>query len=217
MLTPAVAKAVKALADKYFAATAKDIHVNSGTRTAAQQADAMYIKLAAGDALAEYINQLAVADIKKAYNDGVVSGKSAAVITDMAKVIEAQIASGVYISKHLKAGAVDIRIVGMTTADKAAFKQAVKDEGSFEDPPLEEAVPPHWHLQLRQTSASATAAPPRPQQRRPSPAGSEPLAAQGAGRREPTGHGGCRRPPRALRIGCLVRPAAAAASTLMSL
>lgn len=150
VLTSNVEKAVAALSNLYYANTKKDLHVNSGTRTAAQQASAMYDKLALGDSLSDYVNQDAAREVKKTYDGGIASKKNAVSIqADMAAVIASQVAKGIYISKHLMAGAVDIRITDMTDSDKTAFKQAVKEQGEFQDPPLEETKPPHWHLQLK--------------------------------------------------------------------
>ena len=59
--------------------------------------------------------------------------------------IDKQIGKGVYLSKHLKKGAVDVRIRDMTSSEKEAFKKAVKDVA---DSVILETIPPHFHLQL---------------------------------------------------------------------
>ncbi len=62
---------VKKIADKYHLLTKKKIVVTSGTRTAKSQASAMYGKLAGGDVLTVYKNQIAAKEIKKVYTDGI--------------------------------------------------------------------------------------------------------------------------------------------------
>lgn len=145
VLAPAVAAAIGRVADEYFAATGKKLHITSGTRTPAEQASAMYEKLAEGGNFDDYENQVAAGEIAAEYD---ATQPKASVVAAMTAVIDTQIANGVYISKHLLAGAVDVRITDMTADQKDAFKEAVAAEGSFRSPPLEEKKPPHWHLQL---------------------------------------------------------------------
>ena len=139
--------AVGEIADAYYAATSKDLVVTSGTRTAASQAEAMYVKLEIGDDVVTlYGGGASVKAIKKAYDDGKKAKQSKTDIVDaMTKVIEGQIAKGVYISKHLKAGAVDIRSRDMSDKEKKAFRKAAKGKVTSV---LLETKPPHWHLQM---------------------------------------------------------------------
>lgn len=141
-----IKRKVKTIADKYYALTNKDIVVTSGTRTSQSQAEAMYAKLAGGDKLTVYKNQSAAKEIKKAYDDGQVSKKSKAqIIKDIKTVIDKQISRNVYISKHLKKGAVDIRSRDMSASEKTNFKKSAKGIASII---ILETVPPHFHLQL---------------------------------------------------------------------
>jgi hypothetical protein len=146
-LTSDAETVVDEIADAYYAKTNTELVVTSGTRTAASQADAMYIKLEIGDDVVKlYGGGASVKAIKKAYDDGKAAGDDKAKIVDaMTKVIEGQMAKGVYISKHLKAGAVDIRSRDMTDKEKKAFRKAAKGKVKSI---LLETKPPHWHLQL---------------------------------------------------------------------
>jgi hypothetical protein len=138
------------VADLYYAATGQRLVVTSGTRSAASQAKAMYDKLAGGDDVyGLYANKTAVSAIIKAYDDGVQAGSSAKDIkAAMTDVINQQMASGTFISRHLLGGAVDVRITNMNASQRAAFQKAVRDQGSFSGPD-EEGIPPHWHMQLK--------------------------------------------------------------------
>lgn len=138
---------VAQIADAYYAKRKKDIVVTSGTRTAASQADAMYIKLEAGDDVVKlYRGSSAVKAIKKAYDAGKAASKSRdEIVAAMTEVVAGQISAGVYISAHLRAGAVDIRSRDMSDADKAAFRKIAR---SVAKQVLLETKPPHWHLQL---------------------------------------------------------------------
>lgn len=137
---------VKKIADKYFVLAKKDIVVTSGTRTSQSQAEAMYGKLSGGDQLTVYSNQTAAKEIKKAYDDAVVAKKSKLdIISDMKSVIDSQISKMIYISKHLKVGAVDIRSKDMTTAEKVSFKSAATGVAIKV---ILETTPPHFHLSL---------------------------------------------------------------------
>lgn len=146
LLSHNVKASVKKIADKYYAGTRKKIVVTSGTRAAGSQATAMYNKLAGGDDLAVYKNQDAVKQIKKAYDDGITAKKSRRdIIAAMQKVIEAQIKKSVFISQHLREGAVDIRSRDMSQAEKDKFRQAAKGVAKKV---ILEATPPHFHLQF---------------------------------------------------------------------
>jgi len=146
VLTVAVKAKVKKIADAYHAATKKTIVITSGTRTAASQANAMYGKLVGGDLLTVYRDQVSAKEIKKAYDDGKKAKKAkATIVKDMTTIIEAQINKGKYISKHLKAGAVDIRSKLMTPTERAEFKKAAKNVATKT---ILETTPPHWHLQF---------------------------------------------------------------------
>lgn len=146
-LTADAEKVVGEIADAYYAITKKELVVTSGTRTAASQAGAMYDKLELGDDVVKlYGGSSAVKDIKKAYDAGKKAKKSRSdIVDDMTKVIENQIKAGRYISKHLRAGAVDIRSRDMSDAEKKAFRKAAKGKVKSI---LLETKPPHWHLQL---------------------------------------------------------------------
>ena len=74
-LTATVKTKVKKIADAYNTATKKQITVTSGTRSASSQAAAMYGKLAGGDKLAVYSDQVSAKEIKKA--DGPIPSGSA--------------------------------------------------------------------------------------------------------------------------------------------
>lgn len=137
---------VKKIADNYYRETKKKITVTSGTRTSQSQADAMYSKLSAGDKLTVYKNQSAATKIKKAFVDGGNAKKSKAdIILDIKSVIDDQIKKGIYISKHLKKGAIDVRSRDMTRDEKETFKKAAKGVAVTV---ILETTPPHFHLQF---------------------------------------------------------------------
>ena len=141
-----VKKKVKDIADAYHTATQKKIVVTSGVRTSQSQAEAMYTKLAGGDALAVYANQSAAQKIKSIYGEGVKANKNkSALIEDIKSEIDTQINQGIYISKHLKQGAIDIRSRDMSNDEKKHFEAAAK---GVADTVILETIPPHFHLQF---------------------------------------------------------------------
>ena len=145
-LSTEIKQKVKAVAEKYYLLTKKEIVVTSGTRSSTSQADAMYGKLAAGDKLTIYKNQTAAKAIKMAYDDAVKSKKNVVEIKKAIKeVIDKQINNKVYISKHLKKGAVDIRSRDMTLTEKTLFKKAASGVATIV---ILETTPPHFHLQF---------------------------------------------------------------------
>lgn len=146
-LSDAARERVGLIADEYFRRTGNNLRVTDGTRTAHDQARQIYNKIQLNDT-GIYRNQTALAEIRRAYDAGVRAGKSRAqIINDMSAVIQGQVDRGVYISRHLRAGAVDVSVRGMTAADERAFRAsvaAVSDGTSV----LRETRPPHFHLQF---------------------------------------------------------------------
>ena len=141
-----VKKKVKEIADAYHTATQKKLVVTSGARTSQSQAEAMYTKMAGGDALAVYANQSAAQKIRSIYDEGVKANTSkSALIEEIKSEIDSQISQGIYISKHLKQGAVDIRSRDMSNDEKKQLKEAAKNVASTV---ILETIPPHFHLQF---------------------------------------------------------------------
>jgi hypothetical protein len=105
----------------------KKITITSGTRDAARQAEAMRVKISLGENLLHlYANKSAVNEVLHAYRQAKVSGQGKVGVTNaMAQVIEGQVERGVYLSNHLKQGAVDIRSRDLSHRDKTALLQAV--------------------------------------------------------------------------------------------
>jgi len=147
VLSPSVEAAIAQVANLYNAATGKNIVLTDGIRDAAMQADRIYTKLVLGDNVYKlYGNRAALDQVVKAYNDASQAGLSAKDISKaMADVIAQQMANGIFISRHLRGQAVDVRKSDMTASQQAAFQKAVEDQGSFKL--VDEGIPPHFHLQ----------------------------------------------------------------------
>lgn len=133
--------------------------VTSGIRGPYRQARAMFIKLLLGSRLVRlYRRRKAAREIVRAYRAARRQRwPRVRVIAAMQAVIEAQICRGIYISEHLKAGAVDLRSIGLRWRDKRALRRAARSFGRA----LylkEERRPPHFHLAFRRLGRT----PPRP-------------------------------------------------------
>ncbi len=145
-IDPVVDKKLSRIANDYHTITGKAITVTSGTRSAFSQASAMYRKCASGGSLDIYRNRKAAAAIEKAYHEATASALSESDTVDiMAQIIEAQVRGGIYISAHLRAGAVDIRSKDMSDGEREHFRAIAEKYCSLV---LLERRPPHWHLQL---------------------------------------------------------------------
>jgi hypothetical protein len=153
-LSPLVQQKVTQIAQAYFRRTGKELTVTSGTRNAAQQAEAMHELLRLGaDVTSLYRNKEAIHEILQTYEQGRVAARPAgAVVSAMTEVIQRQIARGIFISMHLRSGAVDIRNRDMTASDKRSFLEAVAEVGGVTT--LEETRPPHYHLQVDGSSSA---------------------------------------------------------------
>ncbi|KYF73423.1 MULTISPECIES: hypothetical protein [Sorangium] len=147
-LAPVVEEKVAEIADAYFRRTGKELVVTSGTRDPERQAEAMHELFRHGaDVLGLYKDKAAAREIKSAYEEGLSADQPPeALIEALEHVIRAQIDRGVFISAHLREGAVDVRNRDMTPAEKRAFLDGVEEVGGVLA--LEESRPPHYHLQI---------------------------------------------------------------------
>ena len=148
-LSESIEPRVERLAARYFRETGTRIVVTSGARNATSQAEAMYAKMRAGGSiLREYRRSSAALAIHKAYVRGRKAKKPAdEIVAAMAAKIRGQIARGVYISKHLVSGAVDVRSRNLTRSQKRSLIRAARAEPRVSI--LEERHPPHFHVTFR--------------------------------------------------------------------
>jgi len=149
-LTDANADKLKHIAARYWKATHKRLVVTGGTRTPQRQAQLVYDKLKHGDdIIALYENKAAATELRNAYRDAVAKGtKRKGTIKVMREVIEAQIARGIHVSKHLKSGAVDVRSWDMDGELEKALREAVKQEPGVTLMDERKGPEPHFHLNL---------------------------------------------------------------------
>ncbi|WP_437656029.1 hypothetical protein [Sorangium sp. So ce1182] len=130
----------------YARRTREHLVITSGTRDANRQARAMFTKLRLGEDLLQlYRHKAAVQEIKKAYQAS--SRKPPEqVVAAMEAVIQDQVDRGIYVSAHLRRGAVDVRNRTMSSKERRAFlESAAEVEGVLV---IEETTPPHYHLQI---------------------------------------------------------------------
>lgn len=145
-LGPEIADAIDRIAIEFHRRTGRDIYVTSGTRSADQQAQAMYDKLRFGQRLTRlYRDYRAASEIQRAYRRHRRSGRRACVGA-MARVIRTQMGRGRFISRHLRASAADVRSRDMTRRQRRIFRDVVRAVGGVRL--LEEGTPPHFHLQI---------------------------------------------------------------------
>ncbi len=139
---------LEAVARALFRATGRRLLVTSGTRSAERQAAAMYVKARLGSNLRRVYRSDLAAPIVRAYRRGRKNkATKAEIVAEMAAVIEAQMARGLYISRHLRAGAIDVRSRGLSRNERQALRAAIRADGGIRL--LEEGRPPHFHLEFR--------------------------------------------------------------------
>ena len=145
-LGPQMATTMERIAAEFRRRTGRRLHVTSGTRSPRQQARAMYEKLRLGQRLTRlYRDYEAASEIQSAYRRHRRAGRRAAVRA-MSQVIRQQIARETYISRHLRASAVDVRSRNLSRRHRQVFRNVVRAVGGVAL--LEEGTPPHFHLQL---------------------------------------------------------------------
>lgn len=146
VLSPALRATVAQLAVAFRAASGRTFHVTSGVRTPLEQAEAMFDKLASGGTLTGlYRDYEAARQVEQAYQRARRSGRARCVAA-MTRVLMGQIARGLYISRHLYSGAVDVRSRDMSSRERRTFRAVVARQRGVRV--LEEGRPPHFHLEF---------------------------------------------------------------------
>ena len=119
-LTKTSRERLERIAARYHAATRKDLVVTGGTRSTKRQAELMIAKLDNGDDISKlYEQKAACAEIVATYKAATGEGKKkrrVGVLERVRDVIDAQVARGVFVSKHLQSGATDVRSRDMSPA-----------------------------------------------------------------------------------------------------
>jgi hypothetical protein len=160
-ITPELRRHIDVVADLYFAKTKRPLEITSGYRSPRRQADAMYTKLAVGGSLALYKNQALTVPLTKAYREGRKKRwKRDRIVDAMAGVLEAQVAQGQYLSRHMRGLAFDIRSTGMTARQRQHLLAAIREVGQMRV--ILERRPPHFHVEIMKPKASNAAAPGAP-------------------------------------------------------
>lgn len=149
-LTEVARERLERIAARYHKATRRRLVITGGTRTPHRQAELMFQKLAHGeDIVALYENKQAATEVKNAHKEGVAKGlPRKGLIKVIREAIEAQITRGVYVSKHLKSGAADVRSRDMTPTREEAFRAAVSEEPGVVLLDERKSAEPHLHLSL---------------------------------------------------------------------
>ena len=154
-ITPELRRHIDAVADLYFAKAKRILEVTSGYRSPRRQADAMYTKLAVGGSLGLYKNQALTVPLTKAYREGRKKRwKRERIVNAMAEVLEAQVARGQYLSRHMRGLAFDIRSTGMTARQRQHLIAAIREVGQMRV--ILERKPPHFHVEIMRPKAPAT-------------------------------------------------------------
>lgn len=138
---------LQALAAAFLAATGKPLTITDGTRRPETQAALMLRNLDRGDDIVRnYANRTAAAQVRAAWVAARKAGLDpAATLAAIHGVIAAQVAAGDYVSKHLRAGAVDVRSSDMARAERATFKRLARELGIAVVDESRTATP-HFHL-----------------------------------------------------------------------
>lgn len=125
---------VSKTADRYYGKTGKRLLVTDGPRTARDQAKRMRYKIEAGEGVRLYRDRRSANEILDAYERAPEDP-----ISEMERVINEQMARGVFISKHLQNNAVDFRVRGV---DEDELRDSIGDATL-----LKEGKPPHYHVE----------------------------------------------------------------------
>jgi len=147
ILPATIEQQVSLIADIYYLATSKDIVVTSGRRSYLDQATEMYDNHIRRGFFGRYKAREIIDILEDIFKRGRANTKSKfAIVQEMEKVISAYAKRGIYISKHIIDGAVDVQSKYMKTEkQKQAFRSAAAGIATIV---ILESNPPHWHLQF---------------------------------------------------------------------
>ncbi len=134
---------------RFFQNTKTPIVVTSGNRDSVSQANAIRNKISLGDNVTKlYGNKRAIGQVVWAYKQAKHQGQGKAGVTDaMASVIEDQVSQGIFLSNHLRNGAVDLRSRDLSAWKKKELRAAAATVPGVRV--LEETTPPHFHLDVQ--------------------------------------------------------------------
>jgi hypothetical protein len=135
-----VVSKANALADSVHLATGQRIHVTSGRRGVQRQAEAMYDNYLDGTE-PSYANTAAEKEVHRAYLSGLNKKVSRdRTIASMANVLAAQTKRGIYLSRHMRSNAIDIR------TPSASVLRAIRRHPDVQSVGVEND---HIHIQFR--------------------------------------------------------------------
>ncbi len=148
-LSDAARGRLERIAARYRKVTKRRLVITGGFRTPTRQAELMFEKLEHGDNLFALYEKASATEIQSAYRDGVKRHFTRPRhIAAIRAVLLAQIKRGIYISRHLQAGAADVRSINMTPARVQAFRAAVAAEPGVILLDERDAAESHFHLSL---------------------------------------------------------------------
>lgn len=150
-LTKTSRERLVSIAARYHAATGKKLVITGGDRDAKTQAKLMFKKMENDeDLLALYVRTDLVKPIISAYEGakGKKKHSERTVIGAMAKVIQAQIDEGEFVSRHLEFSAADVRSRDLRDAEVDALRAAVRAEAGAQLVDERDSTAPHLHLNL---------------------------------------------------------------------
>ena len=144
-----VERCVARLAARFYRRKGRALTITSGIRTPWKQARAMYHKLSIGARYRRLYKKKELAEaIRQAFRAGRRARQPrAAIIERMAAVIRAQMASGAFISEHLREGAVDLRSRNLRRGHKIVLESIVRQLRGLKLN-REERRPPHYHMEV---------------------------------------------------------------------
>lgn len=150
MLRASAYERLRAIAEKYHAATNRKLVVTGGGRKAARQAELMHDMLRDGvELLHLYVQAALVRPLIKAYDDGKTKrwGRRRTVAV-MTKIIDDQVKEGKYVSRHLAYTAADVRSRGLKKEHVEALQKAVSEVKGARLVDERNGNAPHFHLSL---------------------------------------------------------------------
>jgi hypothetical protein len=141
ILSPAMEGKVGPVAQEFYDRTGRDLVVNDGYRTPADQAQRMYDKFAEGDKTT-YVGPSG-REIRSICDTGIAAGTDkSAILNRMSSKIGEQMTNGHPVSRHLEDQAVDFQDYKLTPQQKGILGDIIRNNAGIA---LPEGIPRHMH------------------------------------------------------------------------
>ncbi len=145
-MSPCVKQALAPIAAAFHSRTKRALVVTDGTRTVDEQARLLFLNLEESKNIVRlYAAKTLAREITDAYEKLPVAQRRTKGTATIARTLRAQVARGAYLSKHMREGAVDLRIHDLSSAHRKILRREIRRH-KIQLVDESRGKRPHYHL-----------------------------------------------------------------------